>query len=431
MYSPEMRINRKPVSAWRNPSAVSLEPNWQMVDLNIERLLDLGIKPMYTTCFTPPGFTDSTATCWPDSNPVGMPRDLNQWSAFVTHGLEHHVRRFGIEEMRSWWFECWNEPNLSGFFAGSKEDFFRLWSATWHAVKAVDPHFRFGGPSTARGEWIEEFLDWTQQDGTPPDYLISHVYNNDSDSQPLSPFDGPASHRVKDSPHFASGVIRGVKTELERRGWKGEIHWNEWGRSWFPCDQRRESGLESAFIVKTMAEVSQCADAFAFWCLSDIYDQIGFQSSEFEGHYGLLSLHGLRKPGWFAHVLLNRLGDRRFPVQGGNELANALVTETDGRAAVLVYSYPSSPEEPVTLVSVAVKLNAPHHPVKLTLLDAEHNNIIHIWKSMGSPASPTRSELETLSRANDLQDRTLHSDHEGLVRFEMQTPGVALLEYTV
>lgn len=84
--------------------------------------------------------------------------------------------------------------------------------------------------------------------GSPPDYLITHVYNNDSEGEPLSPFDGPASHKVKDSPHFATGVVRGLRREVDRRGFTGGVHWNKWGRSWSswirkkkPLSRRRSS----------------------------------------------------------------------------------------------------------------------------------------------------------------------------------------------
>ena len=246
MYSPELRVWTHALADWRMPPTERpLGPNWQMVDYCIEGLIELGLKPIYTTCFTPSAFTDSEAACWPDGNRISPPRDLAQWAGFVTEGVRHHLNRFGVEEVRSWYFEVWNEPNLGGFWSGTKEEFFKLWSVTYRAIKAADRMLRVGGPSTARGEWVPEFLDWTKQDGTSPDYLITHVYNNDSESEPLSPFDGPASHRVKDSPHFASGVIRGLRRELNVRGWKGEVHWNEWGRSWFPHDPLKESALAS------------------------------------------------------------------------------------------------------------------------------------------------------------------------------------------
>lgn len=431
MFSPEMVVWEHDLADWRLPEAERTKrANWQMIDLSLEAILSLGLKPIYTTCFTPVGMTDDPTTCWPDKNCTGSPRDLAQWQAFVSDGIYHCIERYGRKEVRSWYFECWNEPNLKGcFFGGTKEEFFQLWSATWHAVKAVDPQLRFGGPSTARGEWVPEFLDWTTQDGTPPDYLITHIYNNDSEGQPLSPFNGPASHKVKDSPHFATGVIRGLRSELDRRGWQGEVHWNEWGRSWFPHDPLKETALEPAFIVKTMAECSQDADGFGFWCLSDIYNQAGFQSSEFQANYGMLSLHGLRKPAWFAHQLLQRLGDQRVPCLGGDELCNAIATPTAKGAAVLIYSYPPSIAAPRTEQKIRVNLPPGTRTVRLNRLGAEENNIVAQWRALGAPPYPTPAQLATLTDSNTLQETLegvqMEANH---AIFTMECPGVALLQ---
>jgi xylan 1,4-beta-xylosidase len=436
MYSPEMKVWDYSLADWRKSRAEkSMQANWQLVDINIEGLLSLGLNPIYTTCFTPKGMSDDPAVCWPDQNSVGMPRDLTEWQDFVAGGIRHHIARYGIEEVRSWYFECWNEPNLNGFFSGTKDDFFRLWSATWHAVKSVDASLRFGGPSTARGEWISEFLDFSAKDGTHPDYLITHVYNNDSASEPLSPFDGPASYKVKDSPHFASGVIRGLRKELDKRGWTGGVHWNEWGRSWFPHDPLKETALEAAFIVKTMTESSQAADAFAYWCLSDIYDQCGVQASEFQGNYGMLSLHGLRKPAWFAHQLLNRLGSGCVPVTGGNELLGAFATRDGDSAAALVYAYPRNTDG--NSARITLRVAWPFEQPNLIRLGAEENNIIATWRAMGAPSYPTMKELSHLREGNTLQFAPaeavrLESATEGrMAVFEMDCPGVALLSRPV
>ena len=434
MYSPEMAVWDHDLVDWRKPAKERTKrANWQLIDLSIEAIFELGLKPVYTTCFTPVGMTDDTTACWPDRNPTGMPRDLNQWTEFVSSGLRHHLARYGRDELRSWYFECWNEPNLKGhFFGGTREDFFQLWDATWRAFKSVDPGLRLGGPSTARAEWIPEFLDWTAKHGTSPDYLIAHVYNNDSEGQPLSPFDGPASHKVKNSPHFASGVIRGTRRELVRHGFAGEMHWNEWGRSWFLHDPCRETALEAAFIVKTMVEVSQEADHFAFWCLSDIYNQGGFQSSEFQGNYGLLSLHGLRKPGWFAHMMLQRLGMARVPMNGGDDLINAVATRDGAEFRVLVYAYPEKHDASPDIVTVRVALppgcvRAP----RLFRLGAMENNIVTAWKSLGSPAYPTRTQLGELQAKNTLE--AVSTDHvtieKGYVVFRIERAGIGLLEF--
>ena len=433
MYGPEQRVWTPRLGDWRAKEKPR-RANWQFVDVSLDHLVDLGLKPIYTTCFTPGEFTDSDKTVWPDHNPNGMPRDLGQWAGFVADGLRHHLDRYGIAELRSWYFEIWNEPNLGGFFDGSREDFFRLWSATWRAVKGVHPDLRFGGPSTARAEWIPDFLDHAIADGTPPDFIVGHIYNNDSESNPLSPFDGPAVDRVKDSPHFASGVIRGTRRLLDARGWKGEVHWNEWGRSWFPHDPPRESAREAAFVAKTMAEVSQEADFFAYWCLSDIYDQIGVVGSEFDGSYGMLSLHALRKPAWQAHRLLCRLGRASVPVAGGDALQGAVAT-VDGGARVLVWRYPAAVDVPATSDRVSVRLAArPALTPRLYRIDAREHNILAAWRDLGAPAYPSRAQLADLRAQNGLipaapSALTVREEAGAWVaEFALERPGVALVE---
>jgi len=432
MYAPQNYVWDHPLNQWKTPAEEKTrQANWQLLDLSLEALLELGLKPIYTTCFTPEGMTQDPTLCWPDNNRTGMPDDLAQWQDFVSSGIRHHIQRYGREEVRSWFFECWNEPNLRGcFFGGSKEDFFRLWSATWHAVKSVDPELRFGGPSTARGEWMEDFLDFTAQDGTPPDYLITHVYNMDSNEEPLSPFDGPAADKVKDSPHFAAGVIRGLQSLVKEKGFTGEVHWNEWGRSWFPQDFTRHTALDAAFIVKTMAEVSQCADYFAYWCLSDLYNQGGLQTAELDGHYGMLSLHGLRKPTWFAHQLLNRLGTQSVPVTGGDALTSALATRSEGKAHILVYAYPAQSEANTSVTDMRVTLPTGAHNLQLTRLGQHENNVHAQWEALGAPAYPTPAQVQDLRKTNQLQ--TAEGDaivvQDNVATFRLETPGVALLE---
>ncbi|MBA3936405.1 MAG: hypothetical protein H0X38_03000 [Planctomycetes bacterium] len=434
MYGPEQRVWARRLRDWKAAEADAPKvANWQFLDLGIEALLDNGLKPVYTTCFCPglPGdFTASPATCWPDRNAIGMPRDLSAWASFVADGLRHQVTRYGLEEVRSWYVECWNEPNLRGFFDGNREDFLKLWSATWRAVKSVHADIRIGGPSTARGEWLAEFLDWCDRDKTRPDYLATHVYNNDSESAPLSPFDGAAADRVKDSPNFAAGVIRGARTLLDARGWSGEVHWNEWGRSWFPYAPARDDVQEAAFIVKTMSEVGHTASRFAYWCLSDIYDQAGRSESEFDGNYGMLSLHGLRKPSWMAHRLLCMLGSREIHVEGGDSTVGATAT-VDGATRILVWRHPMNADAPQAWGRVVVRLaGEPTQALRMWRLGSTDNNILAAWRGYGSPAYPTPPQLADLRRANVLTEQPVLTVKDALgwaALVDLEQAGVALV----
>lgn len=37
------------------------------------------------------------------------PKVLSEWSDLITATVEHWVDRYGLNEVRTWFFECWNE----------------------------------------------------------------------------------------------------------------------------------------------------------------------------------------------------------------------------------------------------------------------------------------------------------------------------------
>jgi len=74
--------------------------------------------------------------------------------------LTHHwVERYGLSEVRRWFFEVWNEPNLSAFWTGSQMDYFRLYQHAARAIKDVDGALSVGGPATADNAWIDAFMN--------------------------------------------------------------------------------------------------------------------------------------------------------------------------------------------------------------------------------------------------------------------------------
>ncbi|RPI21359.1 MAG: hypothetical protein EHM61_24945 [Acidobacteria bacterium] len=436
MFDDEMRVVAQDPAKWRNQGDKT-HVNWQIVDYVIGSLLNLGINPMYTTTFMPGLMAAGERTTFSTKARISPPKDYKEWRSLVTGGVRHAVELFGRSTVGQWYFEVWNEPNLmNGFWEGTQADFFRLWATTYRAIKTVDSSFRVGGPSTARGEWLRELIEFGRKNDCSPDYIITHIYNNDSDSNPLSPFDGPQEDKVSKSPHFASGLIRGCRRLLDELGFKGEVHWNEWGRSWYPCYPPRETASEAAFVVKTMAEVSQLADYFAYWCLSDVYDQVGYGAETFHGNYGLLNLQGLRKPPYHAFQLLGRLDAQRCRVEGEglDRMTNAIATTSPTSRHILVYSYvPDSERQPVvSQVQAVLPAGAERKGVVLFRVSSQENNILRIWQDMGSPTYLRREQLEQLKSENTLKPaRGAVKIQEGIASFSMESPGVALLEIEV
>ncbi len=413
--------------------------NWQYIDYIFDELLDIGINPMFTTAFMPAALASGDQTVFDTRNNVSLPRSYRQWSDLVTATLKHNEYRYGKARMKDWYYEVWNEPNLGAFFGGNQEDFFQLWKTTWKAIKSIDPDYRIGGPSTARAEWIPEFLDFATQNNCMPDYLIGHIYNNDSEYAALSPFSGPQQDKINKSPNFIGGVIKGVKEIADSYNFNGEIHWNEWGRSWFPYDPLRETANEAAFIVKTLSEASQLADYFAYWCLSDIYNQLGYGAETFHGNYGMINLQGLKKPSYFSHQLLCELADQRLSTETNSDdkQLNAIVTSNGSDLSILVYSYLQDYELSNSSQKINVKIQLPENTpvkrenVKLYRVSKEENNIVSNWERKGSPEYIKYDERNQWKEENrlaiDHSQFTLQENNGALfLQFEMNSPGITL-----
>ena len=438
MFDDELRVYRPSPASFMGSEPRAPRSNWQTVDYVIDSLLERGISPMFTTSFVPSALTSGPTTVFTTKGHTSPPDDWNQWAALVEDATRHALERHGPAVVRGWLFEVWNEPNLHGWFwGGDQAQFLKLWEVTYRAIKNVDPLLRVGGPSCAKAEWIDELLAHGEKHGCTPDYLTAHIYNNDSPvGEALAPFGDQLDVRGSRSPDFAIEVMREVRGRVNRRGFGGELHWNEWGRSFHGIDHRRETAAEAAFIARLLGEVSQEADVLAYWCLSDIYDQVGYGREAFHGGYGLLSLQGLRKPAYHAFQLLSRLGTERKSIRGfapgGMDGAIATV-DANGRARVLVYAYQHGDVPERQTLAVSVELPPGTRPGALYRIDHHENNVVTRWREQGAPAYLSRAQQAELAAGNELQPavpgaRLETVEGRGRAHFTMESPGVALLE---
>lgn len=442
MYGYASRVFDQNPEGFSNPDKEQMRTNFSMLQTYFDGCIERGVTPMFTTCFTPEVMASGGAMTFDHSCNMTHPMDLDTWKQFVAHAVREMAHRYGKPRMREWLFEVWNEPNLEdSFWCGGQELWFELWRHTYEAIKSVDADFRVGGPSTARGEWIRELLDYGKDQDCVPDYIISHCYNNDADGEgaALSPFHGQQLDRTSKSPNFLKGVIRGVHQICEDFGFTGEIHWNEWGRSWFPCDHERETANEAAFIFKTMAEVSHLADSFAYWCLSDIYNQKGYGRETFHGNYGMLNQQNIRKPSYLAHQLLCRFKEYRYEVtvENGSDLINAISAGDESTRQVAVYGFraPEGGALASRRVEVCLESDAPFHRPKLFRLTDKENNVVQRWKDAGAEPYMTSADGRRWEASSVLQEAPLAelqiTSHNGrrVVSFELNGCGVAFLEW--
>lgn len=122
--------------------------NYQYIDELFDSLLEIGIRPFVEFSFCPSALASGNTTVFWWKGNITPSSDLGEWYDLIYHLVLHWKERYGLEEIRIWYYEVWNEPNFSVFWDGTRSEYFALYKTTVEAVKAVDPQLRVGGPAT-------------------------------------------------------------------------------------------------------------------------------------------------------------------------------------------------------------------------------------------------------------------------------------------
>jgi xylan 1,4-beta-xylosidase len=357
-------------------------------------LLSIGMRPFVELSFMPSMLSSSGQIVFRYAANVSKPRDYAQWSTLIRKLVAHWVDRYGVEEVREWFFEVWNEPNLTAFGSGRQDDYSRLYRYTAEAIKSVDPGLRVGGPATAANEWIEDFLAFCESGGLPADFVSTHHYPTDS-------FGKPGDDTEAQLAASRRSVLRDEARLARKQAAGRPLYYTEWCTSSNPRDPMHDEPYAAAFIVKTVMEAHGLVEGYSYWTFSDIFEENYFPSQPFHGGFGLMNLHGIAKPAYRAFELLHALGTELLPVEGSHGTVDSWVVRDDRSLTVLISNF-ALPRHPIADETVRIELaNAPA-PVKASIrrIDAAHVNPRQRWLEMGSPEYLNAGVLAELHAAS-------------------------------
>jgi len=405
---------------------------WHQVDKVLDALLRLGLKPFVELNPMPSALASGSQKMFFYQMNVTPPKDYKEWEDFVYAFAAHCAARYGIQEVRSWYFEVWNEPNLGGFWSGTQAEYFELYRASAYGVRRVDPALRIGGPATSKASWITDFIDYCSKNEVPVDFVSTHLYPQDEYVE----FPEPGT-----SPHapgsFFKHTVRKAQVEVEASVYPElEVHWTEWnamsadaGTSVQWLDNPTNDNLFAAsFIVENCLALDDAADSFFFWVVSDVFEEAGFPLSPFSCTYGLLTVHGIPKASYNAFRLLSRLrGNRMESARDGAGLAKGhtlfATREAEATHIIAANHRPLEvAEQPELRHQVSVPAHgASEHLVVLERIRVGAGSAWETWVRMGRPQELSLAQERLLRQHAEPEMLCLRVPaNNGLVAFEIQ-----------
>jgi xylan 1,4-beta-xylosidase len=441
--------------------------DWAILDNIFDTYLQSGLRPYAEIGFMPREFSIHPDPYQhhfaPDSNYGSIytgwsypPKNYTNWGELVFQWAKHCVDKYGADEVRQWYWEVWNEPNI-GYWQGTPEEFYKLHDFAVLAVRRALPTAKVGGPDSAgAGQPLRNFLEHclhganaaTGQTGTPIDFISFHA---------------------KGSPAFTDGHVRmGISRQLGVLDGAFRII------AGFP-------ELKSKPIVIGESDPDGCAaclggaygyrnglqfasyTAASYVRESDIADKYGVNlegsltwAFEFEDQplfrgFRVLSTGGIDLPVLNVFRMFNTLGGKRLAVasdsavtlddilrQGvrSNPDVASFASLQGNRLCVLVWHYH---DDDVAGPDASVALEVNHIPAAAApvrarhfRIDREHSDSYAAWQRIGSPPHPTPEQYALLEQAGQLATlnptETLSvQDGKATLRFALPRQAVSLL----
>ena len=282
------------------------EYNFQYIDVLYDYILEIGMKPFVELGFMPNALASGTQTIFWWKGNVTPPKDYGKWANLIRNLVLHFTLRYGAEEVKTWYFEVWNEPNLNGFWAGTQEEYFKLYRYTVEAIKSVNKEYRVGGPATAGAAWVPEMINFCSANKLPLDFISTHSYGVKQGYLDESGTTGTILDKNKWS---VSGDILNSRKQISNSPMPNlELHYTEWSSSYTPADPIHDSYHEAAYILEKIKQVGNAPTSMSYWVFTDIFEEAGPRFTPFHGGFGLLNYQGIKKPAFFAYEFLNKLG---------------------------------------------------------------------------------------------------------------------------
>ncbi|WP_137929161.1 GH39 family glycosyl hydrolase [Mesorhizobium comanense] len=389
-------------------------------------LLSIGMRPFVELSFMPTMLSSSGQIIFHYRANVSAPKDYGQWSTLIAKLVGHWVDRYGLEEVRQWFFEVWNEPNLEAFGSGKQEDYFRLYAATAKAIKSVDTRLQVGGPATAANAWIDDFIAHCGQNSLPADFISTHHYPTDAFGKPGDDTETQLSESTR-------SVLREEARTARRQAGDRPLYYTEWCTSSNPRDPLHDEPYAAAFIVKTVMEARGLVDGYSYWTFSDIFEENYFPSVPFHGGFGLMNLHGIAKPAYRAFEMLHRLGGEILRMDGNHPTVDSWCVR-DGNSLTVLISNFALPRHPVVDETVHIELANALRPAAAIIrrIDAGSANAKALWATMGKPDYLSPAMVEQLHAASEMPTREQPvAWRDGALVFDVSVPPLGVASVTL
>lgn len=369
------------------------EYNFTYIDMVFDDYQELGLKPFVELGFMPEDLASGSQTVFYWKGNVTPPSDYKKWADLIKATVNHWIDRYGREEVITWPFEVWNEPNLPGFWENADmEEYFKLYEVSGKAVKDCDSRICVGGPAICGVEderWLYSFLEYCSNNKVPLDFVTRHAYATE-----LPEKDGHYDYQKLRRPEVFLEELMGSRRIIDSfPQYAGmQMHITEFNTSYTPLNPIHDTNLNAAYIARLLSELGDVCTSYSYWTFGDVFEEAGVAFTPFSGCFGLLTNGMIPKPTYWTFSFFRHLGSEAV----ARSEKFIITKDGEGNLCGVAWNPVEETEEKMLTLDLSLGLENGEFMLVTKLVDEQTCNPLKAWINMGSPANLRKEQTELL-----------------------------------
>ena len=447
--------------------------NWTIVDSIIDTYIHRGLKPLMEIGFMPEDLSSKPLPyehTWSTGGNIWTgwtypPKDYNKWRELVKQWVAHSILRYGKQEVVSWLWEVWNEPDI-GYWSGTFEEYCKLYDFAADGLKQACAECTIGGPHTTspRNEkalnYLIQFIEHclhgknyaTGKTGTPLGYIGFHAKGSPSFTEAHIRMDMGAQLKDIENAFKAIASFSELKNvpiiigECDPEGCAA-------------CSEKRDpkygyrnGTMYSGYTASSFAHIFELVDRYKVNLKGAVSWSFEFEDQEWFAGFRELATHGVDKPVLNIFRMFGMMNGQRILVTSTGAIStdsiiakgvrekndiNSIACVNKNTASIMVWNYHDD-DLPAAAVPVELTISGINkHKVHILhyRVDQQFSNAFEKWKEMGKPQNVTDAQYKELEKAGQLQLFTSPewketNNENAVLKFDMPMQSVSLIRLT-
>lgn len=419
IFADELRVCQK-------DSAGNLIFNFVYLDVIFDFLIQQKIKPFIQLTYMPMLIAKHPYRRLFNAV-VSDPSDNNEWCALVNATVSHLIDRYSKEEVQSWYFSIWNQPDTPSYLFGFGDEdlFFDFYKATFQTLKKVDPQLKIASSPTfyllgqEEENWYLPFIRRCMREGLYHDALSFTFYDTRlirGINKSRETFDFIDTMQLSTDQNSFSVFVNQLLAERKSLGLEQlPVYLTEWNNTPSQQDLLNDTCFKSCYLTKNILENYDKLDSFGYWSLTDLMGDAPLPDKMFFGGLGLFTKNGIPKPSFYAMKLMNQLngncigkGDGWFAVKSNSSYKILLYNYrhyTDlyasGEQFIVAYEDRYNIFEPTQTLDVHLRIEGAENGeylVRETSVGRKNGSVYDLWVESGAIEPIDKEEMQLLKQ---------------------------------